>query len=255
MNPQISYRIWFSQRYGSTLLCKGLAQTGIMGNPVELFNLSEGETLSSTYGVKTYEELRRKLWRIGSGANGVFGMKQSMYGANMKKLTQELIKLKGLNEHQPLEPEELFAGIFPNCKHIFMTRRNKVRQAVSWWKAINDQHWHLKKGTNFQESVGFYEQRYNFDAINHLFKEASLRECAIQAYFTQHHTTPLTIVYEDFIQNYEATIREVIEFVGVRSENVKIDEPYYQPTATPGSEMWVQRFRKELQENMGIDIW
>ena len=33
--PQLSYTIWFSQRTGSTLLCKGLKSTGIAGNPSE----------------------------------------------------------------------------------------------------------------------------------------------------------------------------------------------------------------------------
>jgi len=35
MKPELSYTIWFSQRTGSTLLCKALASTRIAGNPNE----------------------------------------------------------------------------------------------------------------------------------------------------------------------------------------------------------------------------
>ncbi len=37
MRPVKSYAIWFSQRTGSTLLCKTLESTGIAGKPEEFF--------------------------------------------------------------------------------------------------------------------------------------------------------------------------------------------------------------------------
>ena len=45
MKPEKSYRIWFSNRNGSTLLCQGLEQTGIAGKPGEYFNLMESTSL------------------------------------------------------------------------------------------------------------------------------------------------------------------------------------------------------------------
>ena len=38
MKPRLPYTIWFSQRTGSTLLCKALESTGIAGKPNEWFN-------------------------------------------------------------------------------------------------------------------------------------------------------------------------------------------------------------------------
>ncbi|WP_342799609.1 Stf0 family sulfotransferase [Hyella patelloides] len=35
ITPKLSYTIWFSQRTGSTLLCRALESTGIAGNPSE----------------------------------------------------------------------------------------------------------------------------------------------------------------------------------------------------------------------------
>ena len=58
MKPTKSYRIWMSQRNGSSLLCKGLESTGIAGKPGEHFHNFEHDSLAEKYEVRTYEELR-----------------------------------------------------------------------------------------------------------------------------------------------------------------------------------------------------
>ena len=128
-----------------------------------------------------------------------------------------------------------------------MSRRNKVRLAVSWWKAINDNRWHLNRDEYHENEPNFYEAHYNFDALMHLFKEASLRECAMEEYFAKYDLHPLTVVYEDFIRDYEGTIARIVEFLGIPYTELSIPPKYSRATATQGSERWVQRFRKELQ--------
>ena len=76
MKPQISYTIWFSQRTGSTLLCKALEATGIAGKPNEWFNTSD---LFDHYKVPNHAELQTYLWNVGSASNGVFGIKHSFH--------------------------------------------------------------------------------------------------------------------------------------------------------------------------------
>ncbi|WP_019506605.1 Stf0 family sulfotransferase [Pleurocapsa sp. PCC 7319] len=41
MKPKLSYTIWFSQRTGSTLLCRALQSTGLAGKPSEWLNASD----------------------------------------------------------------------------------------------------------------------------------------------------------------------------------------------------------------------
>jgi trehalose 2-sulfotransferase len=79
MRPIISYITWFSQRSGSTLLCKALESTGIAGRPNEWLHDPETFDLFRTYKVNTPEALQKKLWEIGTMPNGVFGLKLSMY--------------------------------------------------------------------------------------------------------------------------------------------------------------------------------
>ncbi|HZK27499.1 MAG TPA: hypothetical protein VFD00_08180 [Thermoclostridium sp.] len=59
-----------------------------------------------------------------------------------------------------------------------MTLRNKVRLAVSWWRAIQTGEWARIHGEKPKEADLVY--KYSFDAINHLLLESTMREAGIQ---------------------------------------------------------------------------
>jgi LPS sulfotransferase NodH len=81
-----------------------------------------------------------------------------------------------------------------------------------------------------------------------------MREAGIQEFFSEGNIVPLTIVYEDFIQEYEKTVRKVLEFLELDGTKTEVSPPSLARTADDLSEEWVQRFREELQngwENRG----
>lgn len=253
MQPKIFYTIFFSQRNGSSLLCEALKSTGVAGNPGELFHISENQSLKQHYNAKNYEELRDKIWQAGSNESGVHGIKVNAPKPQNDSIINELKNISGIQKQNPSN-YEVWENIFPNNKYIFLTRRNKVRQAVSWWKAIVSTEWHRKTGEKaiYNDVI---RDKYDFDALTHLLKETVFRECKIQDFFKEGNLTPLTIVYEDFINNYESTIKKVIEFIGIEKSNYSIAPPYYEKLADDLSDEWVERFRKESQKNWDIEIW
>ena len=255
MKPKQSYRIWFSQRNGSTVLCKGLEDTGVAGKPGEFFNVAEDSSLCEKYAVGSFAALRDKIWELGTSPNGVFGIKHSLHAGRYGKIFEELKNLKGIPDDQSPDEEELLGDLFPNCRHIFLTRRNKVRQAVSWWKAIQDNVWHLEAEQEHRNQEDFYEKNYDFAALSHLFKEATLRECAIQEYFSRYHIQPLTLVYEDFIENFKGTIQRIVDYLEIDAGDLRVKDLFYRKTADSDSEAWVQRFREDLQQGMDGRIW
>ncbi|MFK7923609.1 MAG: Stf0 family sulfotransferase [Bacteroidia bacterium] len=244
--PIRSYRIWFTQRSGSTLLCKALEQTGIAGKPGELLvPMGDEKNLQDKYQVDTYQALRSKIWERGTSANGIFGVKDPLHGERYLQKFIEICYLQGLI---PIDNHEsIWSDLFPNCQHIYLTRRNKIRQAVSWWKAIQDSVWHLEEGAEHRNEEAFYEEKYDADALTHLFKESVLMECATQAYFDQHKIVPYTVVYEDLIADYESTIRGILDYLKLDHKSIEIKAPYYHKTADELSERWVDRFRQDFQ--------
>jgi trehalose 2-sulfotransferase len=246
VTPKISYTIWFSQRTGSTLLCRALDSTGIAGNPKEWLTLNSTSNLLDKYQLDSYVELPQKLWQLGTSSNGVFGVKTGACEPYFSSIIDTLRQFPGC-DRKTNNRVEIWENAFPNCKHIYMTRRNKVRLAVSWWKAIQTQEWHREQGKlSLAEDL---KDKYCYDAINHLFAECSMREAAIQEFFSEGSIVPLTIVYEDFILAYEQTIRNILNYLELPdTQNISINPPQFQQLADDLSEEWVQRFRQERQQ-------
>lgn len=244
MRPILSYTVWFSQRTGSTTLCAALAGTGIAGKPGEWLYAPAAADLLEYFGARDHAELQQKLWELGSRDNGVCGLKFSFYEPYFSRLINVMRAFPGCatGSSRPA----VWENAFPNSHHIFMTRRNKVRLAVSWWKAIKTQEWQRASGHPPAEVD--LRDAYSFDAIKQLYCECSMREAGIQEFFAEAGIVPLTLVYEDFLQDYEGTVRGVLRFLSLDAQHVQIHPPYFERLADEISEEWVQRFRSELQE-------
>lgn len=240
MKPRLCYTIWFSQRTGSTLLCKALESTNAAGFPGEwLVHLNPEET-----GMQQIQQ----IWQSGTTSNGVFGIKHALHQKWINRFKKELQLPDSLSDPQVWE------SVFPGGKHIYMTRRNKVRLAVSWWRAIVSGEWHRVHGQKPDQAE--ISDRYSFDAINHLFLECSMREAGIEAFFAEGNITPLTIVYEDFVRNYESTVRDVLNYLEIPdADTISIDAPFFDPIADDITEEWVQRFREERQTDWPNRAW
>ena len=248
MKPKLSYAIWFSQRTGSTLFCRALQSLDIAGKPSEWLGCYNPPDFSllNKYRLNSYAELQQHIWQLGTTQNGVFGIKVSIFEPYFSKIINTLKQFPDCNSHTN-NRVEIWHNTFPNCKHIYLTRRNKVRLAVSWWKAIQSDEWHRETGKS--PTTKDLKDKYNYEAIAHLFAECSMREAAIQEFFSEGKIIPLTIVYEDFILDYQQTIKSVLSYLELPNiENISISPPPLQKLADQVSETWVQRFRTERQQ-------
>ncbi len=248
MRPHLSYTIWFTQRTGSGLLCKAVEETGIAGKPNEWLLHAD---LLEEYHASNHLELQKHLWEIGSTSSGIFGVKYSFHEPHFSQILETFRKFPNCPQDE-ISRVLIWEHAFPNHRHIFMTRRNKVRLAVSWWRAIQTQEWYRLPGTSSQP-VDLTDM-YSYDAINHLYNECAMREAGIQEFFSEGKIAPLTIIYEDFILEYQKTVGKILEFLELDVTGIRIPPPYFAPLADDISEEWSQRFREERQkgwENRG----
>lgn len=250
MKPRSSYTIWLSQRTGSTLLCKALESTGIAGKPHEWFNCQPD--LLTFFHQSSHADLQEYLWKLGSTENGVFGINHSYYEPHFSQLIETLRKFPACPPGETRRTA-VWEHIFPKHRHIFMTRRNKVRLAVSWWRAIQSGEWHVP--TEEQRKPVDLSNAYSFDAINHLYNECSMREAGIQEFFAEGGIKPLNIFYEDFVQDHDGTVRTILDYLELDSRSAIIAPPALTKLADAISEEWTQRFREEQQEDWQNRGW
>jgi trehalose 2-sulfotransferase len=251
MTIKLAYWICTTPRTGGQLLGQLLRATGLAGRPEEYFWPENEPVYQQLWQVSSYPDYLRHALTAGTTPNGVFGAKMDASVA-LSHFERQLRSLAPFSEPSRTF-HSILTSLFPNLQFIWLTRRNKVRQAVSWWKAMQSNEWARTKGDRTTPEQPLH---YNFAAIDHLVNESLLREAAWQTYFSEWRVRPLALVYEDFTEDYAEAVARVLDFLGVR-------EPYVLPEeaitlvkqADTVSEEWVQRYREEKQRNWTTRAW
>lgn len=242
MSPRLSYLICATPRSGSNLLCEALGNTGLAGVPGEYF--WDEAHWTRKWGTASYSDYLHEVIKRSTTKNRVFGTKV-MWGyfdafVSRVRETPEYGSKDGSSH-------ELLKRLFPDLRYIWITRRDKVRQAVSFWKSIQTLVWWRKAGIDPPPPHKVPE--YRFEAINHFVQEIVMHEAAWQAYFDRHAILPFTVIYEDLASAYEATALEVLNWLGVSyPPDLDFAPRILQKQTDDVSEIWVDRYREEKRE-------
>ena len=266
--PTRSYLVCATQRSGSTLLCELLKDTGVAGNPAEYFEARHdtgrpphpGDYLerlprtgagirddptppqappySSLEGISTYREHLERTFRLGTTDNGVFGAKL------MWSQIPELQALAGqLPEYAGLTDRGLLEALFEDPLYVWVTRGDKVRQAVSLWRALQTRSWRLENGP---DAAGEAVLQYSFEGIRHLVRQLEAEDAAWGAFFGRHGIDRLAIAYEeDLMSDRDRAVRSVLRRLGVKPpEGWRAAEPMKRQ-ADAVSDDWVAAYHRD----------
>jgi trehalose 2-sulfotransferase len=268
--PDRSYLICSTPRTGSSLLCDALTDTGVAGRPEEYFQFrartgfprrpreyfegAEDTEIFDILGPRTwveqdesrydpsrferYEDYLAWALEAGTTPNGVFGAKV-MWGYFNGFVTGLRWAVPG---RQRLAVSELAPSVFPSLRYLWVTRRDKVRQAVSLWRAL--QTWSWSSDQNPAGARGHLA--YSHAAIAHLIGDIEAHEREWRAYFRECAVEPLTIVYEEFAVRYEDTVREILRYLDVsEADAAPIVAPTRGRQSDDLSREWADRYLSE----------
>ncbi|MEZ4888535.1 MAG: Stf0 family sulfotransferase [Chitinophagales bacterium] len=109
---------------------------------------------------------------------------------------------------------QLLQEVCVDIKFIWLIRRNKVRQGLSYWKADHTKKWHQYQKEAPKEKVkNFLPTKKE---LNKYVIQLALDDAHWEEFFTKNQIIPLTIVYEDFILNPDQTIKDVLNYLGIK---------------------------------------
>jgi trehalose 2-sulfotransferase len=271
MLPTTSYLVCATPRSGSTLLCHLLDLTGIAGHPEEYFEAlrhsglprQPQEYFDATRHANIVERLAFRempdsgpqpepnplwspgtydqylTWAISQGTtpNGVFGAKL-MWGY----LGDFAALLRGIDGLAALPIPQLLNEVLPGLRYIQITREDKVRQAVSLWKAVQNQAWSRESDTTAENKIEF-----SFRAINYLVRLLTAHDASWDAYFLGLGRRPLKITYEELALAPEPTVHRVLQHLDIDVPSaVRLDGPRLKVQADEISEDWVNRVHEHL---------
>ena len=139
--PTTTYIICTNPRSGSWLLSEGLAATSIAGNPREWFNVQQEQATRAQWRIDNQTDLTFEGYlqaaRLSSmTSNGISGIKLHYYQfADLPR------RMPPRSRRGNLSPRELISAMFPDAKYVWLTRRDKVRQAISLYLAYQTDQW------------------------------------------------------------------------------------------------------------------
>jgi LPS sulfotransferase NodH len=184
-------------RSGSTFIAELLQSNGFPGLTYEKFN---------------------EIWRYNSAVNRVF---QKNVSDIVQTARDGLFTTKMMWPHRSdfarclrLERDDAqcFSDCFPKPKWIWVKRQDKIRQAISLWRAQKTARWHVFD--EIREPV----VSYDFDEIRECFRETHLHDIYWADFFNQASIEPFTIEYEAFCRDIETQLLNLLRFLGSSPE-------------------------------------
>jgi LPS sulfotransferase NodH len=239
-----SYIVASVQRSGTHLLCTLLRSTGAAGQPAEHLLARPGETWEDRWRSPSRLAYIARVLRDNTTANGVFGtVVMWSYFHRILQLLREI------PEYKHLEGAGLIAAVLHEPKYIWLRRRNRVEQAVSWAIASQTGVWAQKTD---QKSRARGVPRFDFKVIDEWCNRIAEHETAWANYFRENEIQPLTLFYEDVVQNNRGAVESVLEFLRVPlPTDVKIVASGLEKQANELSKHWTAAYLKRKNPKTG----
>jgi LPS sulfotransferase NodH len=295
MTPERSYLVCATPRSGSTFVCQALKATRLAGNPEEYFEalLHSGRPRRpedyfagvddrsildhlGERGIADEPPPRSPLWSrtaydryldwaldAGTTPNGVFGAKLMWgYFGDFVSL------LRNIPRYRDLSLVELLPAAFPNLTFIRVVRANKVRQAVSLWKAVQTARWRQaqeRDGGGASVDDGdtppyktFIEEhrpqlRFHYRAIEHLLGRILVEEAFWDAFFEHSETRPLLVLYENFAADPEVSTLNVLKRLELSPPDDFSFEPRMKRQSDQLNDDWARRY-SEIKLGTEFDL-
>ena len=272
-----SYLIASTPRSGSTLLCEALGATGVAGQPEEYYqhrrktglprrpleyfedaltpeveqilgHYTRVDDEPSLFDPRRFPSYREYLdWTIAQATtpNGVFGAKV-MWGY----FNGFVDSLRDMQGNAVMPTRAVLERTFPGLdRWIFVTRRDKPRQAISLWKAI--QNWTWKREGEGGPVVA-HDLVYSFSAIHYLVRQLEEQDREWLIWFGAAGLAPRTVVYEDFVADYVGTTRDLLGFLGIEAPDRLEPRPKrMQRQADDLNERWLEQYRIDAGQAAG----
>jgi LPS sulfotransferase NodH len=294
MSPDRSYIVCATPRSGSTLVCHALTETGVAGRPEEYFEAlrhsgrprrpeeyfvgvedpsirdhlgeravgSEPQPRSPLWSRAAYDRYLEWVLEAGTTPNGIFAAKLMWgYFGDFVSL------LRNVPAYRDVPLAELLSTVFPDLTFVRVVRANKVRQAVSLWKAVQTATWREDQASAKAASLedgdsppyrSFIEEhrpqlRFHYRAIDHLLEQILIEESRWDAFFEHCGIKPMLVLYENFAADYETSTLRLLERLDLAPPDDFDFEPRMKRQSDLVNDDWVKRY-SELRLGTDFDL-
>jgi LPS sulfotransferase NodH len=223
-----TYIICATQRSGSTLLCSLLSNTNLAGRPKE-FLISTLEAAEVDPSTDLISVIQSELTKRASD-NGVSGVK--LMQNHFDILLRELRKIY---LDPALSEIDLVNKVFPNVSFIFITREDKLRQAVSLSRAEHTSAWEkhhsgqAKRPSWLTQVTPFY--------LKTALQRVKDREQYWHDFFARYPHNVWQISYETLVKTQPESLLKCLDYLGLEAQP---DTPLGQTTLKKQADVFTE---------------
>jgi LPS sulfotransferase NodH len=202
VKPVRSYVICCVQRTGSWLLAHTLAGTGYAGRPSDYFDEEERKTHTREWGLPSgaLAPYIRAVRDHAATPNGVLGSK--LMWNDFDWLRSSICPPAGTDAGL-----EFMRMAFGDPQFVWLRRRDKVRQGISWWRASVTGQW----GLRLDQAAG--QPDPDVEEMVQLVRFAERCEDGWRQWFASTGIQPCEVVYEDLARNRLTVTNRVLGFL------------------------------------------
>lgn len=226
----LTYMLATVPRTGSTWFSHLLWQTGCLGAPLEYLNYEpRGPYYFAAHSAEQQLSLWHSVLRRRTSPNGVFGIK--CFPGQMQSL----------QESNPQLLNEVLSTVLPRSrprKVVFLGRRNKVAHAISYARATISGVWRSE-----QEREGGVDVDYARSSVENAGIGLDKVLASWEMMFRDLNLEPLRLWYEDAVDNPEAAVRQVADYLGVELDPAAaVSIPEIRRQSQADAAKWAQRY-------------
>lgn len=247
MEPPKAYILCTAPRSGSTLLCRMLTETGVAGRPASYFHEPCVADWAARLDLAPGNDADDRALQVsvlraaqdkGRNGAGPFGLRLQRHS-----FPYFMERLEDIFPDERTDTERLRRA-FGATAFIYLTRADKVEQAVSYAKARQSGLWHVAPdGTEQERLAPRAEPVYDAAEIAEQVETFAQYDRDWESWFAGQGLEPLRIGYEDLSADPQQMLRRTLEVLGLDGRAADGIGPGVGKLADDVSRDWVARFK------------
>ena len=243
--PTKKYLVCATHRSGSNLVCQALWHTDVCGRPQEFFSPTRAEHIAKEHQLAAdpaadYPAYLTELIGSRTTANGVFGGK--IMWAHLKHFRAGTL---GDQPGSTTDAELLHAVFGEDLRCIWARREDKLRQAISMWKAKQTNIYNSIQTTANERPQPAKRPEFDYDEIKKIVARFEKEDAAWKQFFEENAIPYRPVTYETFVDRYEDETRAMVEFLGIDTpDGFRVAPTTYTRLSDSINDEWYQRFQQ-----------
>jgi LPS sulfotransferase NodH len=229
--PVIRYLMCSTPRAGSTMLCRALASTNLAGRPEEYLRHGRIIEWVKRLGLTelSFQSYLAEIEKRRTSPNGVFGLKLH-HRDYIRFFSSEATRQIG-------------EAWIRQQKIIFIRRRNKLSQAISFFKAAESDIWSVEKNISNENVTP--ARNYDFSAVK-ISRYLSELIDEDQQWADFLGTLPngfIEIWYEDMIEDLDGTVKKILGAMNIPINDLPLIDSRTKLQADETNLILMEKFR------------